>query len=96
VRARYETNKEANKTLELLVENEKGEKKRVATEGLMWLLRGLSFTCKGLQQTQADASEELASAFTKSYEQTLKAFHNFIVKGVFSVSCHLLPLNVAL
>ncbi|TEB38520.1 glycolipid transfer protein [Coprinellus micaceus] len=87
VRARYETNKEANKTLELLVENEKGEKKRVATEGLMWLLRGLSFTCKGLQQTQADASEELASAFTKSYEQTLKAFHNFIVKGVAMKAC---------
>ncbi|KAJ3534140.1 hypothetical protein NMY22_g7045 [Coprinellus aureogranulatus] len=91
VRTRYETNKEANRTLELLVENEKGEKKRVATEGLMWLLRGLSFTCKGLQHAQADPSTELAPAFTKGYEQTLKAFHNFIVKGVFSVAMKACP-----
>ena len=76
-------------TLEKLVENEKGEKKRKATEGLLWLLRGLSFTCKALQNVQANASEELAAAFLNSYNVTLKAFHNFLVKGVFSVSCPL-------
>ena len=51
----------------------------------MWLLRGLSFTCKALQNTQANSSEELSAAFTKSYEGTLKKFHNFVVKGVFAV-----------
>lgn len=60
----------------------------------MWLLRGLSFTCKGLQHAQADPSAELAPAFTKSYEQTLKAFHNFIVKGVFSVRSPILCLKL--
>ena len=65
--------------------NEKGEKKRTATEGLMWLLRGLSFTCKALQFAQANQNEELAAAFGKSYEATLKKFHNFVVKGIFSV-----------
>ena len=30
-------------TLEALVMNEKGEKKRTATEGLMWLLRCTNF-----------------------------------------------------
>lgn len=73
-------------TLEKLVENEKGEKKRKATEGLIWLLRGQSFTCKALQNAQANASEELAPAFVKSYDVTLKPFHNFVVKGIFSVS----------
>ncbi len=52
----------------------------------MWLLRGLSFTCKALQNAQANKSEELAAAFTKSYEVTLKKFHNFVVKGIFGVS----------
>ena len=85
VRARYEASPTLSGTLESLVDNEKNEKKRVATEGLLWLLRGLSFTCKALQNAQADASEELAAAFTKSYEITLKKFHNFVVKGVFSV-----------
>lgn len=71
--------------MESLVENEKNEKKRVATEGLLWLLRGLSFTCKALENAQANTTEELAAAFTKSYENTLKKFHNFVVKGIFSV-----------
>ena len=73
-------------TLEKLVENEKGEKKRTATEGLMWLLRGLSFTCKGLQNLQANATEEVTAAFSQAYDATLKTFHNFMVKGLFSVS----------
>lgn len=64
---------------------EKAEKKNTATEGLMWLLRGMYFTCKALQNAQANKSEELASAFSASYSATLKQFHNFIVKGVFSV-----------
>lgn len=85
MRARYDAAPAQSTTLELLVENEKGEKKRTATEGLMWLLRALSFTCKALQNSQANKSEELTTAFTKSYEGTLKKFHNFVVKGVFAV-----------
>ena len=86
VRARYDEAPELSGTLEKLVENEKGEKKRKATEGLLWLLRGQSFTCKGLQLVQADGSKELAPAFGKAYDDTLKPFHNFVVKGIFSVS----------
>lgn len=85
MRARYDAEPTKSATLEQLVENEKTEKKRTATEGLMWLLRGLSFTCKALQNAQANKSEELATAFTKSYEGTLKKFHNFVVKGIFAV-----------
>lgn len=90
VRARYDETPTLSNTLEKLVENEKGEKKRKATEGLMWLLRGLKFTCKALQLEQANASLELAEAFTKSYEDNLKVYHNFVVKGIFSVGS-LLP-----
>lgn len=85
VRARYDATTAQSGTLELLVENEKGEKKRTATEGLMWLLRAMTFTCKALQNAQANKTEELAAAFSKSYEGTLIKFHNFVVKGVFSV-----------
>lgn len=51
----------------------------------MWLLRGLSFTCKALQNAQANKKDELSTAFNKSYEGTLKQFHNFVVKGIFAV-----------
>ncbi|KAH9485081.1 Glycolipid transfer protein B [Psilocybe cubensis] len=91
VRARYQATPTLSGTLESLVENEKGEKKRTATEGLLWLLRGLSFTCKALQNAQSNKSEELAAAFTKSYENTLKKFHNFVVKGIFSVAMKACP-----
>jgi len=91
VRARYDEAPTLSNTLEQLVENEKGEKKRKATEGLMWLLRGLQFTCKALQGAQANTSEELAVAFGKAYDVTLKAFHNFVVKGIFSVAMKACP-----
>ncbi|KAI0049965.1 glycolipid transfer protein [Auriscalpium vulgare] len=96
VRARYDAAPKLSDTLEKLVVNEKGEKKRTATEGLLWLLRGLSFTCKALQNAQANASEELAAAFAKSYEVTLKKFHNFVVKGVFAVALKACPYRAVL
>jgi len=57
----------------------------------MWLLRGLSFTCKALQSAQTNHSEELSVAFTKGYEESLKQFHNFVVKGIFSVAMKACP-----
>ncbi|KZT29168.1 glycolipid transfer protein [Neolentinus lepideus HHB14362 ss-1] len=94
VRGRYNSAPAQSTTLEQLVEGEKGEKKRTATEGLMWLLRGLSFTCKGLQNVQNNKSEEISVAFTKGYEVTLKKYHNFVVKGVFSVAMKACPYRV--
>lgn len=91
VRARYDAVPAQSGTLELLVENEKGEKKRTATEGLLWLLRGLAFTCKALQIAQANKSKELSAAFTEAYEATLKKYHNFVVKGIFSVAMKACP-----
>lgn len=52
----------------------------------MWLLRGLSFTCKALQNTQANKTQELSAAFTASYEATLKKFHGILIRPVFTVS----------
>jgi len=91
VKARYDAAPTLSGTLQSLVENEKGEKKRPATEGLMWLLRGLSFTCMALQFSQADEKEELSASFTKGYEGTLKKHHNFVIKGVFSVAMKACP-----
>lgn len=52
----------------------------------MWLLRGLSFTCKALQNSQSDKTQELSVAFTSSYEATLKKFHGILVRPIFTVS----------
>ncbi|CEQ39863.1 SPOSA6832_01424, partial [Sporobolomyces salmonicolor] len=86
IRNRYLATPTQSATLEQLVDNEKGEKKRTATEGLLWLLRGLKFTQVALARSQADKKEELADSFTKAYEQTLKKYHSFVVKPLFTVS----------
>lgn len=39
IRARYDAFPEKSKTLESMVENEKTEKKKDATQGLLWLTR---------------------------------------------------------
>jgi hypothetical protein len=83
---RYNAHKEKGTTIELLIKDEQAtEKKKTTTEGLVWLLRGLSFTAQGLSKAQGDKDKEIAAAFTESYEGTLKKFHNFVVKGVFAV-----------
>ena len=90
VRARYDikhgTTPDSYSTLERLVEGEVDEEKRTATQGLMWLLRGLSLTCGALQETQADEKKELSTAFNSSYQLTLRKHHNFFVAKTFSVS----------
>lgn len=73
------------------MKNEMAEKKSTATQGLLWLTRGLSFTCKALQATQKDKNLELSAAFQNAYTSTLKEYHNFIVKQVFAVSTPLSP-----
>ena len=63
VRKRYNEKPTLSETLELLVKNERAEKKKEATEGLLWLLRGQSFTCKALQNVQNNPLEEIAPSF---------------------------------
>ncbi|KAF8552973.1 het-c2 protein [Imleria badia] len=91
VRTRYLAHPTQSTTLELLTLNEQSEKKRTATEGLMWLLRGLSFTHQALHTAQSDSNVELSRAFTQGYEASLKQHHNFVVKGLFSVAMRACP-----
>lgn len=85
MRTRYNATPTQSATLEQLVINEKGEKKRTATQGLLWLLRGLSFTCKALQNAQAKPETELTVAFTEAYGVTLRQYHSMLVRPIFSV-----------
>ncbi|KAK6525631.1 hypothetical protein TWF281_010685 [Arthrobotrys megalospora] len=80
-------------TLQSLVHEESKEKgkKASATEGLLWLLRGLEFTSKALRHNADNPNEELATSFQESYNGTLKQHHNFVVKGVFSLALKATP-----
>lgn len=65
---------------------EKTVKKKTATEGLLWLRRGLEFTAQSLRRSVNDQQEELNVSFQKAYEVTLSKFHSFMVRPVFAVS----------
>ncbi|KAJ2959503.1 hypothetical protein NQZ79_g5016 [Umbelopsis isabellina] len=91
IRDRYLTNPTANNTLQNLCANEAGEKKRTATEGLLWLTRGLDFTAQALRRSLTNPSEELNVSFTKSYENTLRKFHSFVVRPVFTLAMKACP-----
>ncbi|KAI5777791.1 glycolipid transfer protein domain-containing protein [Geopyxis carbonaria] len=78
-------------TLQSLVAHELASKKHTATEGLLWLNRGLEFTQQALRKNYDNQSEQLTESFTAAYEKTLKPHHNFMVKGIFTVAMKACP-----
>ncbi|KAH8678579.1 glycolipid transfer protein domain-containing protein [Tricladium varicosporioides] len=78
-------------TLQELALNELKTKKHTATEGLVWLVRGLEFTAIALSQNIATSSEELSTSFRNAYGNTLKPHHSFMVKPIFSAAMSACP-----
>ncbi|KAL6881712.1 glycolipid transfer domain-containing protein [Trichoderma longibrachiatum] len=74
-----------------LCRNELKTKKHTATEGLLWLVRGLEFTCLALSANVAKPTEELADSFRTAYSSTLKPHHSFLIKPVFSAAMSACP-----
>ncbi|CAO3610706.1 unnamed protein product [Mucor fragilis] len=91
IRERLLSNPTANATLQDLMATEAPEKKRVATEGLLWLTRGLDFTAQALRRSMDNPAEELNTSFTKAYEATLRKHHNMLVRPVFSLAMKACP-----
>ncbi|KAI9887991.1 MAG: hypothetical protein M1823_000248 [Watsoniomyces obsoletus] len=77
--------------IQSLVMNEIKEKKHVAAEGLLWLVRGLDFTAQALRQNVASNTEELSISFRNAYGSTLKQHHSFMVKPIFSAAMSATP-----
>ncbi|RKF53685.1 Pleckstrin homology domain-containing family A member 8 [Erysiphe neolycopersici] len=73
-------------SLQELVINELKTKKHTASEGLLWLTRGLDFTAAALAQNIAHPNEELSISFRGAYAEALKPHHSFVVKPVFSAA----------
>jgi hypothetical protein len=90
VRAQLAAHPNDAKTLESLLTHDKAShpntKDRKASEGLLWLLRGLKFTALGLRSSLTNKDEELSVSFTKAYEGSLKKYHGMLVRPVFYVS----------
>ncbi|KAG0315690.1 hypothetical protein BGZ99_007316 [Dissophora globulifera] len=91
IRARYNEKPAISSTLQNLVKGEMAEKKKVATDGLLWLTRGLDFTLQSLERSENHPEEELSVSFTKGYEATLSKHHTFLIRPVFSMAMKACP-----
>jgi hypothetical protein len=79
-------------TLQMLVKSELATKRHTATEGLLWLVRGLDFCAQALRaDISAGGSQELSTSFRDAYRNTLAPHHSFLVKPIFSAAMTATP-----
>ncbi|KAJ5749305.1 uncharacterized protein N7511_011001 [Penicillium nucicola] len=80
-----------SETLQALVVNELKTGKHTATEGLIWLVRGLDFTAQALRHNINNADSELSKSFREAYGETLKPHHSWVIKPIFSAAMSATP-----
>uniref|UniRef100_A0A915Q1R7 Glycolipid transfer protein domain-containing protein n=1 Tax=Setaria digitata TaxID=48799 RepID=A0A915Q1R7_9BILA len=96
VRTKYESNKTKFKYIEDLIDSdlaENGGKMGIATEGLLWLKRGLEFMLEFLSEmvqvyrssVDKKKTNSLTDSINKAYNNTLKRHHGFVSRQLFKV-----------
>lgn len=78
-------------TLQGLILSEVTDKKKTATQGLLWLCRGLQFTAQAMREAVDNPSIELTKAFTDAYLKTLSKYHGMLVKPIFKLAMNACP-----
>ncbi|KAH3682397.1 hypothetical protein WICPIJ_006635 [Wickerhamomyces pijperi] len=91
IRARLLSKPVESSTLQDLVINEKAEKQTKATQGLLWLSRGLQFTAQSLRETIDNPDRELAKTFNDGYGKTLTKYHSMLVRPIFKLAMKSCP-----
>ncbi|SCU94582.1 LANO_0E07250g1_1 [Lachancea nothofagi CBS 11611] len=91
IRKRYTTAPSESSTLQDLVTNERGSGHKSASEGLLWLTRGLQFTAQALRETVEHPDLELTKTFTDAYNKTLTKYHGMLIRPVFKLAMKACP-----
>ena len=78
-------------TLQGLILSEANTKTKTATQGLLWLSRGLQFTAQAMRETVDNPSSELVKTFTDAYLKTLSQYHGMLVKPIFKLAMKACP-----
>ncbi|TID30884.1 hypothetical protein CANINC_000532 [Pichia inconspicua] len=74
----------------ILTEVREGGKK-TATQGLLWLVRGLQFTAVAMRKCIDNPDGELSKCFEKSYGETLTKYHNMLIRPIFKLAMKACP-----
>lgn len=95
VRAKLLADPAGASTLQDLILSEASTKTKTATQGLLWLSRGLQFTAQAMRETVDNPAKELTVTFTDAYTKTLSKFHGILVKPVFKLAMKACPYRKA-
>lgn len=74
----------------ILTEIKEGGKK-TATQGLLWLTRGLQFTAVAMRKCIDNQDWELSKCFEKAYGETLTKYHSMLIRPVFKLAMKACP-----
>lgn len=91
LRTRLLSTPDKSATLQELVRNEQAENATRATQGLLWLTRGLQFTAQAMRETVDSPEKEMTKTFTDAYGKTLSQYHSFVVKPIFKLAMKACP-----
>ncbi|VDL63393.1 unnamed protein product [Nippostrongylus brasiliensis] len=102
VRTRFEKDRIGQRYLQDLIDNDlrdNGGKLGIATEGLLWLKRGLEFMLEMLtlmvqeynSSPDKSKTESLVGVINTAYERSLKRHHGFVSKQLFKLVIHAAP-----
>lgn len=100
VRTRQQQAPEVSETLQSLVRAELSLKAQPATEGIIWIVRGLDFMTEVFMIEMLGAAsesaagcnnKELANSFKESYEITLQPYHNAFIRLIFKTALNAAP-----
>lgn len=80
-----------SETLQDLVNNERGQGKKTASEGLLWLTRGLQFTAQAMRETVENPQLEMSDTFNAAYKKTLSKYHGMLVRPIFKLAMKACP-----
>ncbi|KAE8146276.1 glycolipid transfer protein domain-containing protein [Aspergillus avenaceus] len=82
-----------SETVQALSLNELKAKKHTASEGLLWLVRGLDFTVQSLRRHVNTPTEKLSDSFRGAYGSSLGKHHSWAMGKVFSLAMGAAPDN---
>lgn len=92
----YDTAPDQYPTLQSIVDREiadgtsKGDKS--CTVGLLWLKRALEFICVFLECV-LDGEKDLVKCANKAYDESLRKYHGWIVRGIFNLAVRAVPYH---
>lgn len=94
LRTKYETDHDKYSTLQSIVDSEIDEGVHIGkyscTLGLLWLKRALEFIYVFLD-TVVSGEHDLVKCANIAYESSLRKYHGWIVKGIFTIAVRAVP-----